>query len=135
MFANPDQIADVKKALAQSPYRSILIIGTSEKMVARIARQLDLLPIRRIIRIEQVSTRQEIAHALQVRAEQGKHIIPVPAVDVKRSYPHIFFESVKTLLKGRKGLRRTEEKVVEKTVVRPEYGRARALSPGKGKTV
>jgi len=135
VFANPDQIADVKKALAQNPYRRILVIGTSEKMVARIARQLDLLPIRRTIRIEQVSTRQEIAHALRVRAEQGKHIIPVPAVAVKRSYPHIFFESVKTLLKGRKGLGRTEEKVVEKTVVRPEYGRARALSPGRGKTV
>lgn len=135
VFANPDQIADVKKALSQSPYHRILVIGTSEKMVLRIARQLDLLPIRRIIRIEQVSTRQEIAHALRVRAEQGKHIIPVPAVAVKRSYPHIFFESVKTLLRGRKGLVRTEERVVEKTVVRPEYGRARALSPGKGKSV
>ena len=132
VFANPDQIADVKKALAQNSYRRILIIGTSVKMVMRIAGTLDLLPIRRIIRIEQVSTRQEIAHALRVRAEQGKHIIPVPAVAVKRSYPHIFFESVKTLLKGRKGLRRTEETVVEKTVVRPEYGRARALGQGRG---
>jgi ABC-type dipeptide/oligopeptide/nickel transport system ATPase component len=135
VFANPDQIAEVKKALAQQAYGRILVIGTSVKMIMRIARQLDLLPIHRIIRIEQVSTRQEIESALRVRAEQGKHIIPVPAVAVKRSYPHIFFESVKTLLKGRKGIRRTEEKVVEKTVVRPEYGRARAAVPDKGKTV
>ena len=135
VFANPDQIAEVKKALAQQAYGRILVIGTSVKMIMRIARQLDLLPIHRIIRIEQVSTRQEIESALRVRAEQGKHIIPVPAVAVKRSYPHIFFESVKTLLKGRKWIRRTEETVVEKTVVRPEYGRARAAAPDRGKTI
>lgn len=135
VFAHPDQIAEVKKALTLQPYGRILVIGTSVKMIMRIARTLDLLPIHRIINIEQVSTQQEIESALRVRAEQGKHIIPVPAVVVKRNYPHIFFESVKTLLKGRKGIRRTEEKVVEKTVVRPEYGRARTARPGQGKTV
>ena len=41
----------------------------------------------------------------------------------------IFFESVKILLKGKKGLRRSEEEIVEKTVVRPEYGRLRAARP------
>lgn len=133
VFANPDQIADVKRALAQESYGRILVIGTSVKMIMRIARTLDLLPIHRTVRIEEVSTRQEIETALRVRAEQGKHIIPVPGVEIKRSYPHIFFESVKILLKNKKGLRRTEERVVEKTVVRPEYGRRKtAPPPGPG---
>jgi len=131
VFANPDQIADVKRALAQQTFGRILIIGTSVKMVTRIARTLDLLPIHRIIHIEEVSTRQEIEGALRIRAEQGKHIIPVPGVAIKRNYPHIFFESVKILLKGKKGLRRTEETVVEKTVVRPEYGRRRTTPPSR----
>jgi adenylate kinase family enzyme len=135
IFANPDQIADVKHALAQESYSRILIIGTSVKMIMRIAQTLELLPIHRIIRIEEVSTRLEIEAALRVRAEQGKHIIPVPGVAIKRSYPHIFFESVKILLKGKKGLRRTEEKVVEKTVVRPEYGRRRTVPPPDRKSV
>jgi hypothetical protein len=65
---------------------------------------------------------------LRVRAEEGKHIIPVPGVEIKRNYPHIFFESVKILLKAGKGLRRIEEEIVEKTVVRPEYGRGRTRS-------
>ena len=133
VFANPDQITDVKRALAQESYSRILIIGTSDKMIMRIARTLELLPIHRIVRIEEVSTRVEIETALRVRAEQGKHIIPVPGVAIKRSYPHIFFESVKILLKGKKGLRRTEGKVVEKTVVRPEYGRRRTAPPLDGK--
>ena len=123
VFAHPDQIRDVKQVLAERSRGRVLIIGTSRKMTTRIATTLDLLPIHRVIPIEEVSTREEINRALRIRAEQGKHIIPVPGVEIKRNYPHIFFESVKILLKGKKGLRRTEEEIVEKTVVRPEYGR------------
>ena len=125
VFANPDQIADVKRAIAEETYRRILIIGTSVKMIERIARTLGIVPIHRIINIADVSSAEEIARALRIRADQGKHIIPVPSVEIKRSYPHIFFESVKILLKGRKGIRKQEDTIVEKTVVRPEYGKAR----------
>ena len=97
-------------------------------MVLRIASTLGLLPIHRIIGIEEVSTRQEMARALRTRSEQGSHIIPVPGVEIKRNYPHIFFESVKILIKPRKGLRKSEEEIVEKTVVKPTYGRGRAGS-------
>ena len=129
VFANPDQITEVRTALAERSSSRVLIIGTSQKMIMRIATTLGLLPIRRMISIEEVSTREEISRALRIRAEQGKHIIPVPGVEIKRNYPHIFFESVKILLKAKKGLRRSEEEIVEKTVVRPEYGRLRAARP------
>jgi adenylate kinase family enzyme len=128
VFANPDQIADVRQALAAEGFGRVLIIGTSRKMVQKIATTLDLLPIHRFIGIEEISTREEINRALHIRAEEGKHIIPVPGVEIKRNYPHIFFESVKILLKAGKGLRRNEDEIVEKTVVRPEYGRRRAKS-------
>jgi ABC-type dipeptide/oligopeptide/nickel transport system ATPase component len=129
VFANPDQIEEVRRALAEQVYSRVLIIGTSRKMVQRIASTLGLLPIHRVISITEVATRDEINRALKIRSEQGKHIIPVPGVEIKRSYPHIFFESVKILLKARKGLRKGEEEIVEKTVVRPEYSRARVPAP------
>jgi ABC-type dipeptide/oligopeptide/nickel transport system ATPase component len=129
VFANPDQVNDVRRVLAERTRGRVLVIGTSRKMVTRIATTLGLLPINRMISIEDVSTREEIVRALRIRAEQGKHIIPVPSVEIKRNYPHIFFESVKILLKAKKGLRRSEEEIVEKTVVRPEYGRLRAARP------
>lgn len=129
VFANADQIDEVRHALDAQTYGRVLIIGTSRKMVQRIAATLGLLPIHRLISIEEVSTREEIARALKIRAEQGKHIIPVPAVEIKRSYPHIFFESVKILLKARKGLRGSADEIIEKTVVRPEYGRGRKPVP------
>ena len=103
VFANPDQIEEVRRALDRASYSRVLVIGTSRKMIQRIASTLGLLPIHRVITIEEVSTREEIARALKIRAEQGKHIIPVPGVEIKRNYPHIFFESVKILLKEKPG--------------------------------
>jgi ABC-type dipeptide/oligopeptide/nickel transport system ATPase component len=128
IFAHGDQISDVTRAISSQKYARILIIGTSLKMINRIASTLGLLPITRVISIEEISSSEDIRQALKVRAEQGKHIIPVPALEIKRNYPHIFFESVKILLKGRSGLRRTDEEIVEKTVVRPEYSRARRIA-------
>jgi adenylate kinase family enzyme len=125
VFAHADQIEEVRRALDEHSYNRVLVIGTSRKMIQRIASTLGLLPLHRIISIEEVSTREEIARALTIRAEQGKHIIPVPGIEVKRNYPHIFFESVKILLKENRGLRKGESEIVEKTVVRPEYSRAR----------
>jgi adenylate kinase family enzyme len=125
VFANAEQIEEVRRALDENSYRRILVIGTSRKMIQRIASTLGLLPLHRIISIEEVSSREEISRALKIGAEQGKHIIPVPGVEVKRNYPHIFFESVKILLKEKRMLRKGESEIVEKTVVRPEYSRAR----------
>ncbi|MGO9307952.1 MAG: hypothetical protein ACLQDL_02880 [Spirochaetia bacterium] len=131
VFANPELIEEVRQAIAAQRFVRLLIIGTSRKMVLRIARTLDLLPIHRVIQIEEVSTHAEIGQALRIRAEQGKHIIPVPGVEIKRNYPHIFFESVKILLKSTKVLRKSDAEIVEKTVVRPEYGRVKSTAPDK----
>jgi len=129
VFAHPDQIEEVRRVLAEETYNRVLIIGTSRKMIQRIASTLGLLPIHRVINITEVATAEEISRALKIRAEQGKHIIPVPGVEIKRNYPHIFFESVKILLKSGKGLRKRDDEIVEKTVVRPEYSRARKPVP------
>jgi adenylate kinase family enzyme len=131
LFANPDQVAEVKNALSMENFHRILIIGTSIKMIERIRRTLDLPPTHRLIFIEDVSKKEEIAKALTIRSEQGKHIIPVPAIEIKRNYPHIFFESIKVLLKRGARPRRNSESVVEKTVVRPEYSKSAAQSPEK----
>ena len=132
VFANPDQLAEARRVLSAERFRRILVIGTSLKMVNRIAASLELPAIARVIPIEQAASREEIARALRVRAEQGKHIIPVPSVEIKRSYPHIFFEGMKELLAGtRRGFGRVprDTHLVEKTVVRPPYSRPRKAKP------
>jgi len=122
LFANPEQAEEARRALAIERPRRILVIGTSLKMTSRILSTLGLPSPSRIIPITEVSTPEEVRTALRIRSQEGKHIIPLPAVEVKRNYPHIFFESVKILMKGR-NLRSRGEEVIEKTVVRPEYHR------------
>ena len=132
MFHDREHMMAVRQALARERFRRILVIGTSLKMVKRIVASLELPPISRVIPIEQAASREEIARALRVRAEQGKHIIPVPSVEIKRSYPHIFFESMKELIAGTRGglgRRPQDAHLVEKTVVRPPYSRPRKAKP------
>jgi hypothetical protein len=129
LFAHPEQAEEARRAIAAERPRRILVIGTSLKMTSRILATLQLPNPSRIIPVTEVSSPEEIRTALRIRSQQGKHIIPLPAVEVKRNYPHIFFESVQILMKGRNLRSRGEEEAIEKTVVRPEYHRVAHQPP------
>ncbi len=122
LFSDPEHTRTVQEALRVEPFKRVLILGTSLRMVRRIAERLELPPPHRIIPIEDVATREEIEHASRTRRVEGKHIIPVPSVEVKRNYPHIFFDSIRVLLRRRRSLS-GKEQVFEKTVVRPVFSR------------
>lgn len=122
LFADEEHASEVRKALAGESFRRVLVIGTSNRMAKRIADTLNLPQPHRIIQIEDVATAEEIQAASRARNTEGKHIIPVPSIEVKRNYPHIFFDSVKILLHRSARLLR-KEKVFEKSVVRPEYSK------------
>lgn len=122
LFTDPQHVLDVKQALKKEKFKRILVVGTSEKMARKIVQQLGLPHPAKIINIEEIATRDEIEAATRSRNAEGKHIIPVPAVEVKRNYPHIFFDSVKIFFK--KGLHFGKKaRMFEKTVVRPEYSK------------
>lgn len=117
-----DQVA---KALQKQHIKRILILGTSEKMVNKIAIRLQLPVPSKIIEITDVASKEEIETAQRSRMIEGKHVIPVPAIEIKRDYPKIFYNNVKIFFKG---LRITDEKdkksqVSEKSVVRPEFSK------------
>ncbi len=122
LFAEAGHALEVREALNRQTFRRILIIGISEKMVRKIARRLQLPHPSKIVKIEDVATQEEIAAAMRSRSVEGKHIIPVPALEVRRSYPQIFLDSVKIFFKRRfQPIRKGD--IFEKTVVRPEYSR------------
>ena len=104
-----DQIA---RALKKQSIKRLLILGTSEKMVQKIAMRLQLPPPSKIIKIEDIATQDEIDFAIRSRHIEGKHVIPVPALEIKRSYPQIFYDAIRVKL-ARK----------EKSVVRPEFSK------------
>ena len=127
LFDDPQHTRDVRVALEKEKFKRILILGTSERMIQRISRRLDLPSPSKIIKIEDVATPEEIETARQSRIHDGKHIIPVPAIEVKRRHSHIFFNAVKILFKRQFGVLKKHD-VFEKSIVRPIFANKGRIS-------
>ncbi len=112
----------VAKRLQAERFKKILIIGTSDKMVMKIAARLQLPQPGKIIKIEDIASKDEIETAIRSRKVEGKHVIPIPSIEVKRNYPTIFYDAVRVFLRrGKKAKPSPNAKLYEKAVVRPEY--------------
>jgi uncharacterized alkaline shock family protein YloU len=119
---------EVAKALQREKFRKILVIGTSERMARKICERLQLPHPVKIIKIEDIASREEIEKAVRSRKVEGKHVIPVPALEVRRNYPSIFYDSVRVFLKRNFGAAPARPRVYEKSVVRPEYSKRGRVS-------
>ncbi len=117
LFHDPAHATEVRRTLAAGKHRRLLIIGTSDRMTVSIAERLELPAPRKFIHIKDIASQAEIEAALHSRESEGRHIIPVPEIEVKRATPHIVIDSIKIFL--RRGLRRKRGVVFEKTVVSP----------------
>ncbi|MDR2500161.1 MAG: hypothetical protein LBD37_03645 [Treponema sp.] len=115
----------VARKLQGEKSKKILILGTSEKMVNKIAARLQLPPPVKIIKIEDIASQEEIERAVRTRRIEGKHVIPVPSIEIKRNYPNIFYDAVRIFRRKPVAsvLGITTPKVHEKSVVRPEYSK------------
>ncbi|GHV43622.1 hypothetical protein AGMMS50268_28630 [Spirochaetia bacterium] len=124
LFDEKAQRDEAARKLQSEKIRKVLILGTSEKMVNKIAARLQLPNPTKIIKIEDIASQEEIEKAIRTRKIEGKHVIPVPSIEVKRSYPNIFYDAIRIFKrkKGPSGIGSTP-KVHEKSVVRPEYSK------------
>jgi uncharacterized alkaline shock family protein YloU/adenylate kinase family enzyme len=112
---------EVAQCLERQKFRRILIIGTSDGMVRKIAETLRLPAPTKVIQIEDIATEDEIQTALHHRNVHGRHIIPVPSIEVKRNYPKTMADSIKIFLKQQFGLGGGQ--IFEKSVIRPEFSK------------
>ena len=72
-----------------------MIIGTSDNMVKKITKALGLQNPDRYIRIEDVATPKEIERAQHARLKEGKHIIPVPTMELKPHFRGYLIDPIK----------------------------------------
>ena len=100
VFDDKQHRDEAAKVLHQLSRKKVLILGTSDKMVNKIATRLQIPPPQKIIRIEDIATREEIETAIRSRRVEGKHVIPVPSVEVKRNYPQIFYDKIRLLFRN-----------------------------------
>ena len=112
---------EIFKALQKQKFKRILIIGTSDRMTRKIALRLGLPAPSKYIRIEDVASEEEIETAIRSRTVEGKHVIPVPAIEISRNYPSVVYDTIKVF--SRKLLFNSSTQPYEKTVVQPEYGK------------
>lgn len=126
LFDNKEHRDEIARAIKKAHITRILLLGTSEKMVEKIAMRLQLPPPETIIHIQDIATREEIEKAIRSRQIEGKHVIPVPSIEIKRSYPQIFSDSIK-LFFNRKNVfsksLRNDSKIFEKSIVQPEFSK------------
>ncbi len=118
----------IARVLKHQNIKRLLILGTSEKMVQKIAVRLQVPPPSKIIKIEDIATQEEIDFAIRSRRIEGKHVIPVPALQIKRSYPQIFYDSIRIKLARKEKITGSNTKVYEKSVVRPEFSKRGRVS-------
>ena len=124
LFDDPLHRHEVVKAISSRKIRKILLLGTSERMVARTSERLGLPPPFKTVFIEEISSEEDIEKAQKSRNEEGKHVIPVPSIEVERDYPHLISDSIKVLFKigrGNKLKRKKGPIVYEKSVVQPSF--------------
>lgn len=122
LFLDPEHRESVAKTLREKKVKKILLLGTSSKMVQRLASHLGLPPISQFIRIEEIASKKDIEDAIKSRFEEGKHVIPVPSIEVKRDYAQILSDSIHIFFswdKRKDGVKKSH--FFEKSIVQPDF--------------
>ncbi|WP_110953201.1 Asp23/Gls24 family envelope stress response protein [Anaerosinus massiliensis] len=118
IFSIPGHADEIKQAIQQMNPRRILVLGTSENMVHKIAKILGFSAIKKVIRIEDIATKEEIEKARDCRLKEGKHIIPVPTIELKPHFSGYLIDPLESFFKKPQAKRR---RLGEKSIVRPIF--------------
>lgn len=117
LFNAEDERNEMKKAIEELKPESILILGTSDGMVEKIAANLDLPKIQKIIYIDDVATKEEIDDARRIRITEGKHVIPVPTFEIKKDFSGYLLDPLQIF---KTGFDKTPY-ISEKSIIRPTF--------------
>lgn len=123
LFADETRSAVMRKALVESCPSALMIIGTSDNMLSKICHNLWLNPPAMLIRIEDVSTEEEMRQAHNIRMTEGMHTIPVPSMEIKHEFSGYFsdpFTRLRQRFEKDEGLTPAVSDT-ERTVVRPTF--------------
>ena len=115
IFSEDNHAKQVQEKIEEGHFKSVLIIGTSVKMVNRIAERLQIAPINSYVNIQSIRSEEEIRLAKYIREINGKHTMPLPHSEVEQN----FFKRM--IQKGRDIFSSKREKIGETTLVSPDF--------------
>ena len=118
LFKNENQRKEMIKAFNKVKPKSVLILGTSDKMVEEIARNLELPKIEKTIYITDVATEEEINNAKRVRVTERNHVIPVPTFEIKKDFSGFLLDPLQIFKTKASG---EAPYISEKSIIRPTF--------------
>ena len=118
LFYREEEKQEIIKALKKYKPESILILGTSDGMVKKIAENLGLPEISETIYITDVATKQEMETARRIRVTEGKHVIPVPTFEIKKDFSGYLLDPLQIFKSKGKG---QKPYISEKSIIRPTF--------------
>jgi uncharacterized alkaline shock family protein YloU len=119
IFYYQDHADEVRGTIERLNLDRLLILGTSRKMIRRIIETLRLPSTVEYIPIETIKPAREIEAARYIRETQGKHVIPIPRVEVEKDLFQRLIASAQKILSPKK------EVIGETTVVHPTFSGGR----------
>lgn len=118
LFQDETKKKVIKDVFRKRKPKSILILGTSDGMVQKIAENLGLPEISETIYITDVATEEEMETARRTRITQGKHVIPVPTFEIKKDFSGYLLDPLQIFKSTGNG---EEPYIAEKSLIRPVF--------------
>ena len=118
LFIQEEQSKEIQKALKKYKAESILLLGTSDGMVEKIAENLKLPKISKTIYITDVATEEEMETARRIRVTEGKHVIPVPTFEIKKDFSGYLLDPLQIFKSRGNG---QKPYISEKSIIRPTF--------------
>ncbi|MDK2823184.1 MAG: hypothetical protein PWQ67_577 [Clostridia bacterium] len=116
IFMDYEHARAVREEIKKINPDKILILGTSLKMVEKITRALEIPNPDNLIYIEDISSELDIRKARRMRTEFGKHVIPLPTIEVKKDFPNYLIDPLQFFFK-----KKDAKKIGEKSIIRPRF--------------
>lgn len=116
IFTEDDHAESVRQALIANDVRRLLILATSDNMISKIVKRLQLPDPIKTVYIQQIASKQEIKKAKQARLRDGRHIVPVPTVELKPHFTGYFADITYNLFSKHR-----KRSVEDRSIVRPTF--------------
>ena len=118
LFYEENEKREMQAAFEKYKPEAILILGTSDGMVEKIAANLGLPKISKTVYINEVATEEEMENARRIRVTEGKHVIPVPTFEIKKDFSGYLLDPLQIFKSTGKG---KTPYIAEKSIIRPTF--------------
>ena len=115
IFEYPEHRDEVSNFLAKNSPEKIMILATSDEMIAKITTRLGLNSPVKTIRISDVSTPVEIEAALRERKEKKQHVVPAAKARIQQNFAGKLVSQIRGFFKGR------DKEESRNTIVKPLF--------------